>query len=324
MTHESRTAGKLEQRIHDAEKRLFDVVGADVDERILELARTGLRVRVLSHGSGPPVLLLHGVSLSAAAWAPLFPKLSHSRLLAVDLPGHGLSDPIAFRRRQVREHARRLLDDILDALELDQVPVIGHSLGGMFALWHLADAPRRISGLVAIGEPAGALPGVRVRMPLSLLTVRGLGVTVLRSPTPRPVYRRMVAHGIGPAEVAAAPEPLIEALRLSARRPDNARTVASLMYAIDRFRRPRSESVLTSTELAAIRAPTMFILGSDDPYLPVELARPSIEKIPGATVYEVPAGHAPWLVHSEQAASLIGTHPGIDAPASHHRLRHAE
>jgi pimeloyl-ACP methyl ester carboxylesterase len=150
-------------------------------------------------------------------------------------------------------------------------------------------------------------------MPLSLLTVRGLGVTVLRSPTPHPVYRRMVAHGIGPAEVAAAPEPLIEALRLSARRPDNAKTVASLMYAIDRFRRPRSESVLTSTELAAIRAPTKFILGSNDPYLSIKLARASVEQIPCATLYEVPAGHAPWLVDSEHAASLVATHPGLGA-----------
>jgi hypothetical protein len=39
------------------------------------------------------------------------------------------------------------------------------------------------------------------------------------------------------------------------------------MHAIDRFRRPRPESVLTSAELAAITTPTIFILGSDDPDL---------------------------------------------------------
>ena len=51
-------------------------VGAEVDESFLDLATTGVRVRLLSHGSGPPLVLLHGVSLSAAAWAPLFPALS--------------------------------------------------------------------------------------------------------------------------------------------------------------------------------------------------------------------------------------------------------
>ena len=311
MNHQARATGNLERRIHDAEGNLFAAVGADVGEFFLDLAQTGLRVRVLSHGRGPAVVLLHGVSESAAIWAPLFTKLGHVRLLAVDLPGHGLSDPIAFRRGQVREHARALIEDILDALGLDEVPVIGHSLGGMFALWHVATGPGRISGVVAIGEPAVALPGVRVRMPLSLLTVRGLGAAVLRSPSPRRVYRTLLAQGQGSAEVAAAPESLIEALRLSARRPENARTVASLMHAIDRFRRPRPESVLTTAELAAITTPTIFIIGSDDPYLSIERARTSIDQIPGARLYEVPSGHAPWLVDPQHAAELIATHPHL-------------
>ena len=308
MNHQARATGNLERRIHDAEGNLFAAVGADVGEFFLDLAQTGLRVRVLSHGRGPAVVLLHGVSESAAIWAPLFTKLGHVRLLAVDLPGHGLSDPIAFQRGQVREHARALIEDILDALGLDKVPVIGHSLGGMFALWHVATGPGRISEVIAIGEPAVALPGVRVRMPLSLLTVRGLGAAVLRSPSPRHVYRRLLAQGQGSAEVAAAPESLIEALRLSARRPENARTVASLMHAIDRFRRPRPESVLTTAELAAITTPTIFIIGSDDPYLSIERARTSIDQIHGARLYEVPSGHAPWLVDPQHAAELIATH----------------
>ena len=317
MMHQSPATGNLERRIRDAERNLFAAVGADVDEFFIELVRTGLRVRVLSHGRGPAVVLLHGATENAAIWAPLFTRLGHFRLLAVDLPGHGLSDPTIFRRGQVREHARQLIDDILDALSLDQVPVIGHSLGGMFALWHVAAGSERISEVVAIGEPAVALPGVRVRMPLSLLTVRGLGTAVLRSPSPHRVYRHLLAQGQGSAEVAAAPDSLIEALRLSARRPENARTVASLMHAIDRFRRPRPESVLTNAELAAITTPTIFILGSDDPYLSIERARPSIDQIQGARLYELPAGHAPWLVDAQQAANLIAKHLTTGPHLSH-------
>lgn len=305
----------LEQRIRRAEADLFASVGAEVDETFLDLGDSGARVRLLSHGSGPPLVLLHGVSLSAAAWAPLFSALSGWRVLAVDLPGHGLSDPDSYRRAHVRQRARQLIDDIFDALELDDVAVVGHSLGGMLALWYAAAGTGRISRLVAIGEPAVALPGVRVRMPLSLLTVRGLGVAVLRSPSPRPVYRRLLAQGLGRAEVDAAPDSLIDALRLSARRPGNARTVSSLMHAIDHFRRPRPHSVLTTPELRAIAVPTMFIWGAGAPYLTADRARPSIEQIPGATLHEVPGAHGPWLVDPERSGELIRAH--LIAPMSH-------
>jgi len=322
MMRQSPAAGNRGQRIRAAERDLFAAVGAEPGEFFLTLPRTGLRVRVLSHGQGPPAVLLHGVTETAAIWAPLFPHLRQFRLLAVDLPGHGLSGPAAFGRGQVREHARQLVDDILDALSLDTAPVIGHSLGGMFALWHAAAGSTRICPLVAIGAPAVALPGVRVRMPLSLLTVRGLCTAFLRAPAPHRLYRRLLARGQGPADIAAAPDPLIQALRLSARRPPNASTVASLMHAIDRFRRPRPESVLTSAELAAITTPAIFILGTGDPYLSIQRARPSINQIQHSTLYQLPAGHAPWLAHPQHTATLItkhlttGPHPPAAEPAT--------
>ena len=315
MNYQTRATGKLEQRIHDAERDLFAAVGADVEESS-STSRGQACGYADSHMDAARRLSCSTAHRRAPPSGRRCFRLHGFRLLAVDLPGHGLSDPVAFRRGQVREHARRLIEDILDALGLDQVPVIGHSLGGMFALWHVAAGSGRICEVVAIGEPAVALPGVRVRMPLSLLTVRGLGIAVLRSPSPRRVYRRLLAQGFGSADVAAAPDPLIEALRLSARRPGNARTVVSLMHAIDRFRRPRPESVLTSAELAAITTPTIFILGSEDPYLSIERARPSIDQIQGARLYEVPGGHTPWLAGAQHAAELIATHSHL-ATAPH-------
>jgi pimeloyl-ACP methyl ester carboxylesterase len=79
------------------------------------------------------------------------------------------------------------------------------------------------------------------------------------------------------------------------------------MHAINRFRRPRPESVLTTAELAAITTPTTFILGSGDPYLSIERARPSIGQIHGARLYELPGGHAPWLPDPQHAAQLMAT-----------------
>ena len=197
MNDQTRATGKLEQRIHDAERELFAATGADVSESVLELAQTGpagtsALARTRPGGGPAPRCLGKRRHLGAVA----------DQAARLPAAGRGPSrprpvGPVTYRRGQVREHTRRLLDDIFDALGLDQVPVIGHSLGGMFALWHVAAGSGRICAVVAIGEPAVALPGVRVRMPLSLLTVRGLGLAVLRSPSPPRVYRRLLAQGLG-------------------------------------------------------------------------------------------------------------------------------
>jgi pimeloyl-ACP methyl ester carboxylesterase len=80
------------------------------------------------------------------------------------------------------------------------------------------------------------------------------------------------------------------------------------MHAINHFRRPRHESVLTAAEIAAIPTATMFIWGSDDPYLSPQAARPSIVAMPTATLCEVPGAHGPWLVDPARSADLIQAH----------------
>jgi pimeloyl-ACP methyl ester carboxylesterase len=298
----------LEQRIRDAEQSMFDAIELAADVSYLQLPQSGRRLRVLTVGSGAPVLLLHGVSLSAAAWATLLRELAGFRLHAVDLPGHGLSDPFPYARGHVRRTSMLMLDDLCDALASGPIPVIGHSLGAMFALWHAAQRPGRIGSLVVVGDPAVAIPGVTVRLPLSLMTVPVVGPAVLRSPSSRGTYRRLLGMGLGKAAAAAAPDDLVDVLRLAARRPDNARTVGALMHAINGFRRPRPESVMDSDELGRISAPTLFVWGAQDAYLPPERARPWIERMPSSRLHVVNAGHAPWLEDPVGCARVITQH----------------
>jgi pimeloyl-ACP methyl ester carboxylesterase len=299
---------ELDSKIRDAETRLFARGGLRPEESFVDLPSAKVRLRVLRVGAGPPLVMLHGVCLAAAIWAPWLASLGGYQAVLVELPGHGLSGPVSYRPGAVRDRTLDMMDDLFDALGLAAAPVVAHSLGGMFALWHAAARPGRIASLTAIGQPAVALPGVRVRMPLSMLTVPVLGEAVLRSPAPRQVYRGLLGQGLSPAAAAAMPDELVDVLRFAARRKGNARTVATLMHAIDTFRRARAGSVMTDGELGRVAAPVMFCVGTDDPFLSPAQARPSVAKIPVAVLHEVPGGHGPWLDDPAGCAKLVLAH----------------
>jgi pimeloyl-ACP methyl ester carboxylesterase len=298
----------LEDKVRHAEEQLFEAAGLHAETSFVELRRLGVRLRVLSFGSGQPVILLHGVASSSAAWSPLLPHLTGFRIHAVDLPGHGLSGPFAYRRGEVRGQVLQLIDEIYEALALRPTPVVAHSLGAMFSLWYAAARPGRIASLVAFGDPAVAIPGVVVRMPLSPMTVRVLGPAMLRAPSSRASYRRLFAMGNGRGAAALAPNQLLDAMRFASRRPGNAKSIAALMHAIDGFRRPRPESVMSADELGRVTVPTVFVWGTDDPYLSPADAQPWIEKMPAATLHEVPAGHAPWFEDPAGSAEVVTRH----------------
>jgi pimeloyl-ACP methyl ester carboxylesterase len=100
----------------------------------------------------------------------------------VDLPGHGRSDPVDFRRLPLRRWYVGMLGALLDRLGLLAAPVVGHSLGGILGLWLALDAPRRVQALVVMGAPAVALPGSHADLLLALLATPPLGRLLLGTP----------------------------------------------------------------------------------------------------------------------------------------------
>lgn len=116
------------------------------------------RARVAYHvtGTGPPLVLLHGLGGSGRWWTRNVPALAaHHRVHVVDLVGFGESrnrDPFAFVT------AKAILLRWLDHLQLDHVALVGHSLGGRIAAELAADAPDRVAKLVLVAAalfPAG-------------------------------------------------------------------------------------------------------------------------------------------------------------------------
>jgi 3-oxoadipate enol-lactonase len=100
-----------------------------------------------SHGSGFPLLLLHGALVSRAMWRPQLGAFSRvRRVLTCDLPAHGASADVA-GPYTVAEVSRHVLA-LLDSLGIARLDLCGHSLGGMVAQQLAATQPERVGKLV--------------------------------------------------------------------------------------------------------------------------------------------------------------------------------
>src|SRR5215204_4762664 len=100
------------------------------------------------HGSGPPLILLHGLSGSGRWWCRNVPAFaSRFRTYAIDLPGFGASRGVRWSR--LDDTADRLSDWIA-AEGLSRVHIAGHSLGGAAAARLAARYPERVDRLVLV------------------------------------------------------------------------------------------------------------------------------------------------------------------------------
>lgn len=113
----------------------------------------GLKVRYIEKGQGRPLLCLHGMgySLSADMWLPQLDKFAaFSRVICLDIPGWGLSDPLPNPTFQGwADH----LKGFCDALGVTEMDVFGYSIGGWIACLMGRDHPGLIRRLVLLDAP---------------------------------------------------------------------------------------------------------------------------------------------------------------------------
>jgi pimeloyl-ACP methyl ester carboxylesterase len=162
------------QQPHSAEIRhVYErlLSGASVRSRHVEVA-AGNRVHLLEKGAGPPLVLLHGTGNPAGFLLPLLHELHDVHAIAPDRPGVGLSDPIDLPAGRYRQTAVAWLDRLLDTLELDTITLLGHSGGGVWALWYALAHPDRVTRLALLGVPT--LPKTRCPLPIRLVATPGL------------------------------------------------------------------------------------------------------------------------------------------------------
>ncbi|HEX5973360.1 MAG TPA: alpha/beta fold hydrolase [Gemmatimonadaceae bacterium] len=145
---------------------MFPAGVAGIRTRMVEL-HGGLRLRVSESGAAgaPPVLLLHGWGASIYMWRSWFAPLARMgyRVLAADLPGHGLSDKPEDAAVYRLAPLTQVVRELLDVERLERVDVVAQSMGGTIAL-ELALAGESRIGRLALVNPAafGVIPPLRL------------------------------------------------------------------------------------------------------------------------------------------------------------------
>ena len=120
--------------------------------------KSGLTLRVLEAGpaSGPPIVLVHGWAVSAYLWRHNILPLAAAghRVIALDLPGHGLSDAPEATGSYTTERFAAVVLELLDALGIERAMLAGQSMGGKVVARVALDAPARVKALSLYG-PVG-------------------------------------------------------------------------------------------------------------------------------------------------------------------------
>lgn len=244
-------------------------------------------------GSGPPLVLLHGIGHHWQAWLPVMDRLAEAHdVIAVDLPGFGESPMPAGGAARDMAMAVEGISSFVAKLGLDRPHVAGNSLGGAIAL-ELANA-----GLVASAtalSPAGFWTPAELRWALGTLTAHRWG-TYLPEPVMRAMFRRRAFRGLCFGMICARPSRITPEVALSdALALRNGRAFRTVARAGRSYRYHGSPAV-----------PVTVAWGTRDRILPYRQAARARAALPDARHVDLPGcGHVPMSDDPDLVASVI-------------------
>jgi pimeloyl-ACP methyl ester carboxylesterase len=261
-----------------------------------EVTVDGLRTALTT--SGPPtdttaVAFIHGSSGTGRQWQRLVDEVgTFARCLAPDMPGYGDSDKPASFDYNVDGYAH-YLDGLFKILGVRRVHVVGHDLGGPWALAWAALDPSRIASLTMIG--IGVMPGYRWHRYARLYRLPILGELVLSA-----ANRRSVERVLRSGSKHSIPDSFSDEVARLYRDPGTRRAVLRFYRATPDL---GQETVRAAAALRDVDLPTLVIWGRGDPYVPARFAELQRGFFPGAQIVVLPdSGH--WPLEDDYAASV--------------------
>jgi len=252
----------------------------------------GARIRYRdSGGTGPAVLMTHGIGESLEFWHRQLESADlPARLIAWDMPGHGLSEEL--ESAIDLEGQARAAWQLLDHLGIGQAILVGNSLGAAVSLRMVAQSATRTRGLLLAN--AAAL-GQEVFTPFRIMTLPLLG-ELMNRPGPAAVERQIQAIVLRPDAIT----PVVRtAIVRNLNRPGAGHHFLRLLLQLTHWRGQR-DAVWRRTHdiLKSVKAPTVIMHGEQDVVLPVQDARTAHQVLPAAELVLLQnCGHTPQLEH---------------------------
>lgn len=259
-------------------------MGSGVEWNPAFVSAAGLRLRVGRYGTGRPLLLITGIGAHLDMWAPFARLAGERELIAFDAPGTGLSQR---PRLPLRMHRlTQVVQELLDALELNRVDVLGYSWGGALAQELARRAPERVRRLVLCATAPG-LGGSPPR-PLAALML----ATPARYYHPR-LLALTVPHIAG-GRTAREPSLLVQQAATRLQRPPDLLGYAYQLYAATGW-----SSV---PWLHRVPHRTLVVAGDEDPSVPLRNARLLAGRLPNARLHVVKGGGHLFLLDEPESA----------------------
>ncbi|MFL6082393.1 MAG: alpha/beta fold hydrolase [Mycobacterium sp.] len=244
-------------------------------------------------GSGPAILLIHGIGDNSTTWSTVQTKLAQRfTVIAPDLLGHGKSDkPRADYSVAAYANGMR---DLLSVLEIERVTVVGHSLGGGVAMQFAYQFPQLVDRLILVGA-GGVTKDVNVALRIASLPMGSEALAFLRLPLVLPAMQ-VVGHVAGAVFGSTGlGRDLPDVLRILADLPEPTASsaFARTLRAVVDWR----GQVVTMLDRCYLTqsVPVQLIWGSRDSVIPVSHARMAHAAMPGSQL-EVfdSSGHFPF------------------------------
>ncbi len=258
----------------------------------------GINISYIEKGEGNPLVFVHGSPTSSFLWRDMIEELSaHGRVIALDLPGFGFSDPPNNEDYTISNYAR-ILESFLEVLSVEQATLICHDYGGPIVLTYALRHPEKYNRLIILDT---FLHSDLPPWPLSwkIAGIWPFGEIFMRLGG-QYITRSALEEGV--KDKSRISDGIVQRYYMPDGNPDKLNKTMIGTFRVDYM----EDLKFIEKNLKTIEKPTLILWGEDDKFLPLSLGDRIHKDIKGSRMEIIPnCGHFVQEDKPEKATEII-------------------